>query len=376
MSHIHSALKEAANRKPLAIDGLYLTHGEESFGNPPWADASARFLVARLSPFRDVERSSPHAFLYRELRDAMPDAYIDFSFFPQGRDRTTLSELGVPFLHGVASARGGSDFDVVLISNAYTLELVNLPTLLVNSGFALSRKERARHCQPLIVLGGSNAFASAALHEDPRGGKGDSFVDAVYFGEGEGSVGRLGAALAAIHVGTERDRECALEKIADDFNGFWPTHAIRAITQGRATGPAFPESPPPVLSGEEAGTVRLEITFGCPGFCSFCFEGWERKPYRERSFDDIMAEARRLKRWTGADTVEVASYNFNAHERVVDLICELNTVFNRVNFMSQRADILADTPGLIPMEIAAEKRSFTIGVEGISRRARAYFNKE
>ncbi len=43
--------------------------------------------------------------------------------------------------------------------------------------------------------------------------------------------------------------------------------------------------------------------------------------------------------------------------------------------MSQRADILNDTPGLLELELAAGKRSYTLGIEGISRRLRAYLQK-
>jgi radical SAM superfamily enzyme YgiQ (UPF0313 family) len=395
MNKPHSALKDPLATAALSQRSLYLCHGESDFANPGWESASLRALIVRLSPFRDVERSSPHLFLARELRDELPDAYIDFSFLPQSRDLRRLKELGAPLMHGVASARGARDFDLLLISNAYTLELVNLLPLLAESGLPLTRNARARAAAaegrpyPLLVLGGSNAFASGALHEDARNGGGDSYVDAVYFGEAEGAAGRLAKALspAASLSGAERER--ALSAVAADFKGFWPTHekpsglgarpiaqAVRSASRADASPRYYPDSPPPVLSGSEASTVRLEITQGCPGFCSFCFEGWERKPYRERPLPAIVAEAKRLKAATGADSLEIGSYNFNTHTEVVKLLHELNSVFYRVNFMSQRADILAGTPGLVDAEFAADKRSYTIGVEGISQRARDYFNKE
>jgi radical SAM superfamily enzyme YgiQ (UPF0313 family) len=395
MNKIHSALKDPIADAALSQRSLYLCHGESDFSNPGWHDASLRALIVRLSPFRDVERSSPHLFLARELRDELPDAYIDFSFLPQSRDLKRLKELGAPLLHGVAGARGARDFDLLLVSNAYTLELVNLLPLLSESGLPLTRNERALAAAsegrpyPLIILGGSNAFASGALHEDPRNGGGDSYVDAVYFGEAEGVAGSLAKALipAASLSGAERER--ALSAVAGDFIGFWPTHekvsgpgarpivqAVRSVSRADDGVRYYPENPPPVLSGSEASTVRLEITQGCPGFCSFCFEGWERKPYRERPLSAIVAEAKRLKAATGADSLEIGSYNFNTHTDVVKLLLELNRVFYRVNFMSQRADILAGTPGLIDAEFAADKRSYTIGVEGLSQRARDYFNKE
>ena len=43
--------------------------------------------------------------------------------------------------------------------------------------------------------------------------------------------------------------------------------------------------------------------------------------------------------------------------------------------MSQRADILASNKLLADYEVAAGKRQYTLGAEGISERMRFYFNK-
>jgi len=355
----------------LALGSLYAAHGERDFGNPAWEEAQGRFLVVRLSPFRDVERSTPHLVLHREIRDALPGAYVDFSFFPAARDRAALSSAGIPWLHGVASARGAADFDAILVSNAYTLELVNMVPALVNSGLPARRSER-RAGFPIVALGGSNALAAGALF-DP--GSGDSYVDAMFFGEGEGSIGRIAAGLAEAAGLDGAARQASLEALSGAVPGLWPTWSRAPVAQARALGDAYPVSLPPLLAGEEAGTARLEISRGCPSFCSFCFEGWERKPYRERPLADILAEARRLKASGGVDSIELASFNFNTHARIVDIINGLSSLVPSVSFQSQRADVLARSPGLVRFEIAAGKRSFTVGVEGISSRARAYFSK-
>jgi len=370
-------LKHPYRREPVTIDFLYAAHGERDFGNPVWEEASARFLILRLSPFRDVERSTPHEFLYREVRQALPNAYIDFGFFPTTRDRAVLESGGVPLMHGIASARGAADFDVLLVSNAYTLEMVNLAPYLTGSGLPPTRTGRDATLQgtrfPIVALGGSNAMASSALYDEATG---DSLVDAIFFGEGEGSVGPLAVHLAAASRLMGEERLAALVAAARAMPGFWPTAIRMPVVQTKARAEAYPAGSPPVLAGEEAGTSRLEITRGCPSFCTFCFEGWERKPFRERPLASIMAEARRLKAGVGIDSIELASYNFNAHSRVVDIIKALHEVFWSVSFQSQRVDILARSPGLIKFEVAAGKRTFTIGVEGISTRVRAYYNKE
>ncbi|OHD19139.1 MAG: hypothetical protein A2087_13775 [Spirochaetes bacterium GWD1_61_31] len=384
-------------RQSLSQDRLYAVHGETDFGNPAWGQATSRFLVVRLSAFADVERSTPHLLLVRELRHALPNAYIDFGFLPGPRDRVVLNDLGLPLLHGIASARGAAEFDYLLVSNAFALELVNLPLLLLGSGIAPLRSTRDRQAvsgsaaagqdspprPPLIILGGSNVFASAAIHRfqpatapDAPPICADSLVDAVFFGEGEGHIGTLAVGLAAVARADQSSRLATLDDLADSLPGFWHSRRPQAVTQARSDADHWLPVVPPRLAGAECGTVRLEITRGCPSFCTFCFEGWERKPYRERSVASIMAEAAFLKHASAADTVELASYNFNAHSRIVEIIERLHGLFHQVNFMSQRADILAAVPNLVDFEVAAGKRSFTVGVEGISARLRAFYNKE
>ena len=366
-------------RESLSMDSLYRAHGERDFGNPAWDGALARFLVVRLSPFRDVERSTPHLFLYREIRQAMPDAYVDFAFLPTARDRAWLGANGVPPLHGIASARGGADFDVILVSNSYALELVNLAGLLGESGVPATRNgregpRREAGGHPLVVLGGSNAFASAAIHRwEPDGTASDSLVDAVFFGEAEGAIGDLARGLAA--AARAPDRAAALDSLAAATPGLWHTRTLAPVSRARALPTGFPRVPPPILAGEEAATARLELTRGCPGFCTFCFEGWERKPYRERPPADVLDEARFLRDHTGAVDLELTSYDFCARSDLVLVLRELGRLFGSVSAMSQRVDALAASPALARAEAASGKRSFTLGVEGVSERMRAYYGK-
>ena len=171
--HHEDFLKHPCRREPTTIDFLYTAHGERDFGNPPWEEAGARFLILRLSPFRDVERSTPHEFLYREVRQALPGAYIDFGFFPTSRDRAVLESGGVPLMHGIASGKDAVDFDVLLVSNAYTLEMVNLAPYLAGSGLPPTRTGRdsappgTKH--PIVATGGTNALAWPALHPGAEG---------------------------------------------------------------------------------------------------------------------------------------------------------------------------------------------------------------
>jgi radical SAM superfamily enzyme YgiQ (UPF0313 family) len=366
-------LIDAELRLQLSATDAIIPPVSEQMGNPLWERAAARILVLRLSPLRDVEGSSAHLVLFAECRKALPAAYIDFGFFPDKHDRAILSARKAPLFYGLESGMDPADFDLVLVSNALSLELVNLSHLYSSSGFPRRASERgATDSGPIVILGGSNAAAVGALlfpGTEPEEAS-DCLVDGIFFGEGEGAVGELAVALTL----PGKSRAERLES-ASSVEGFW-----RALSGKAASRKILRPYPPPLvnyptLNFEGASTAKLQISAGCPGYCSFCLEGWESRPYREFPLAEITKAARALKAATGASGLEVYSYNFNTHTKVFDLIFELGRIFRRVNFMSQRLDILAGSPALADAEIAADKRSFTLGIEGISDRMRRHYRK-
>jgi len=185
-------------------------------------------------------------------------------------------------------------------------------------------------------------------------------------------VGEIARALARMD-GRRRER---LETAAATGPGLWVA-GTRRRTVRAVCRPRPPDLPTvyPILNTPEAHTAYLQITWGCPAFCSFCFEGYDRKPYRELPAKDLLAVAWELKQAQGVEEIGLYSFNFNTHGEIFDLLLELHRLFDRVSMKSQRADILWRTPGLIEAELAAEKREFTLGIEGISERQRAFLHK-
>ncbi len=358
-----------------------------AMANPDWTDAEAKILIVRLSPIRDVDRSSSHSILFSEVRAALSGAFVDFAFFPDRGDRELIVKLEEasrenpaifgdmpappmwPWFFGALSGESPASFDLILVSNAFGLELVNLSRLFATSGLPARASARlaADEPMPIVILGGSNAGQAGAIVE----ASGDSLVDGVFLGEGEGAIGPLAKML------TDRGRSRGERLLgASAVEGFWPAVHPELRVHRRIRR----DSPPPLLSWPpfdtpEAKTARLQITAGCPGYCSFCFEGWDRRPYRELPFEAVVEAAREIKARNGIETLEVYSFNFNTHADIFKLLFELGRLFKNVNLMSQRLDVLAQTPALVSAELAAGKRSFTLGVEGISARMRAYYRK-
>jgi hypothetical protein len=360
---------------------LFTLQPNPTFDNPPFEAATFRVLIVRLSPFRDVSRSTPHLFLYQAVRrgtaaphpdsDVLEPVYVDMAFFPPEHDRARLLEAGIPLLVGTQSCRDARDFDLVLVSNAYSLELINLPYLLINSGIPVLAGDRDAGWPPFI-LGGSNALASQALLAPG----GDAVVDALFFGEGEREVEAL---VRHLHAGRSLPKQERLSQAAAHVTGLWIARGPDDQVVEKAVC-HLPDAADllvdyPSLNSEEASTARLQTSFGCPAFCSFCFEGYERKPYREVHLNDILASAAALKRRQGVEAVDMYSFNFNTHSDILALLLELNRQFDRVNVLSQRVDLLAVMPSLMEAEIQADKRSFTLGIEGVSPRMRAFLHK-
>jgi len=350
---------------------LYRPVPNSTFENPAFADADFRALIVRLSPFRDVDRSMPHLFLFQAVRRALPGAYIDVAFFPPQHDRERLLAADVPLLVGTQSWRDVEDFDVVLVSNAYALELINLPYLLHNAGVPLLAGARDATYPP-VILGGSNALAAQAI-VTPTG---DCVADALFFGEGEREVGTLVRALRDGVTFPKRER---LLRAAEQVTGLWVANgpSDQQVSKAVCADPQVSDllTAYPLLDSAEAGTAKLQVNFGCPAFCAFCFEGYDRKPYREVALDDVLAAARRIKQRQGPVEIDLYSFNFNTHADILALLLELNRLFDRVSFKSQRVDVLATLPELLEAEVVADKRSFTLGIEGISHRMRAFLHK-
>ncbi len=358
-----------------------------TFGNPDFAAASARVLILRLSPWRDVASSTPHLFLAQCVRRALPKAFLDFAFLkgragppdPPGEcsgacvtRRRRLAQPPLQFVESNGLAFPGiKAFDLVLVSNSFTLEAINLPRLLLDAGLSPWADERPANA-PAILLGGSNALAAHGLVRPDGVGMPDAF----FFGEAEEALVPF---LQAWQRGVGTEKRARLEQAAQGLDGFWvtgawPKHVVKQAVARNCDQPGAGGGYP-LLDGASADTVRLQAAFGCPAFCAFCFEGFERKPYREVPSGALLAQARQLKIASGARCVELDAYTLNSHAEPARLIAGVARLFERVSLKSQRVDILAAQPALAALELAAGKRSFTLGIEGISRRLRAFLNK-
>lgn len=368
MADLNEVLSRVRHR--LSRGGLWSRGGEPGTLTPGEFDARGfRILIARLSSYENTSLSFTHDILYSLFADRL--WYPDWAFFPSAQDREVFAANGIPWLFGIQSKRTVRDFGVVAVSNSISQETANLFWLLKNSGIPLEKSERmADEGLPLIILGGANAGSSNILfHPDP-------LVDGIFVGEDFDAIGRL---FALVAEGREKGipKRAILESL-EGVDGFFQPDRLKPVRKlnARTLVPSALYAKMPVNYGEgNPGKAVLAISEGCAGFCSFCNESFVRKPYREASVESLLAEARLLKAETGADKIDLFSFNFNMHQGFYDLIEGLIPLFREIGLKSQRFDSIAEDPALIEVEKALGKSVFTCGLEGISGRLRCFLNK-
>lgn len=342
-----------------------------TFDNPGFENARLRVLIVRLSPVQNIRESITHHFLFQEIRRTLPSAYIDYAFFPDPKNIRFYNDNKIPFFLGIQSLHTINDFDLVLISNSFTLELFNLPYLFSNTGIPALKSER-QTLRPIVIMGGSNALmAQSAISPE-----GDSFIDALFFGEGEDAVGKIAA---IVNDSKEKPKTQILRLLETEVKGFFDIR-LPIPDNISIAPPKMPQAPYiiteyPILNTDIENTVKLQITQGCPCFCSFCFEGHTRKPFREYEPGDILSKALEVKIKHAPTEFDTLSFNFNLHTGIGKIIADLNEIAKFVNFKSQRADIITMNPELLDLEVLSGKRTFTLGVEGINDRMRRFLHK-
>jgi radical SAM superfamily enzyme YgiQ (UPF0313 family) len=334
-----------------------------------WERRLYRVLIVRLSTARDTADSFTHQLLY-QIAASCDGVFADCAWLPPPEDGSIFDRDNIQWMTGVVTKRPASHFDCLAISNSIVQELINLPTLLIKSTIPFGKRERMNRPDiPFVILGGANAlFTSVLLGRDP-------VVDAIFTGEDESLIKKI------FIIGQKgkcdgKDKQAFLEKLAD-IPGIIEPDRPKATEK-----PSFPLSSErqlhhaPVFSGEgKIGAGVLQISEGCPCFCTFCAESWSRKPYREVEVAACVESALAMKASMGIDRIDLYSFNFNMHSGLKDILWELCGLFSTISCKSQRMDGIADDLELMPILHAINKSSMTAGIEGISGRMRARLQK-
>lgn len=425
----------------LSLGGLWLKGGEPNTMDATlFTQTELRFLICRLSTYRDVSVSISHS-LIAQIAQEVKGVFVDFAFLPPPKDMEIMNASKIPLWLGITTKEPACAFDVLGISNSFVLELLNLPRLLHFSGIPIFKNERmVRPDIPLIILGGANAAVTSVLHgpiKDQGFGNNYGLVDAVIIGEGEHAIKQfLGIVKEGKSLGLSKTE--ILNSCHEKVDGFYEpdkyehryamvvrNYSEQGIAEKTGSGQDERLSPPSFLCEEEVknplsnekglveivpkepyvsypvkgaivynldqvktmescpiwydpeslGTGSLQISNGCPCFCSFCAESWERKPYRERSLRKLLEGLKSAKAHQGLDTVNLLSFNFNTHEELYPMILSFYEEMTNISLKSQRFDLLSTDRFLVEVLQIIGKTTVSCGMEGISERLRRYLHK-
>jgi hypothetical protein len=201
-------------------------------------------------------------------------------------------------------------------------------------------------------------------------------VDGIFFGESTDCIARIFALCAeAKDAGLSKAETLTrLESVPGFILPDRPRTTKRFIDPAPSMNELLEGAPVFNLDGQ-FGTGNLQISEGCPCFCSFCAESFCRKPYREVAAGRALDEAAGMKAGMGLDKLELFSFNFNMHSEFYALLDGLSSTYSSIGLKSQRFDGIAADPGLLDLCIAAGKTSITCGLEGISPRLRRFLHK-
>ena len=367
----HSAWFQA-NRHHLTGAGLWLA-GMEPGRLPPevWAERPFRVLITRLSSWQDTLESFTHSLMYSILA-GIDGCCPDLAWLPPVHDGQVLTDAGLPWLMG-GTHHGAMAFDVLAVSNSLIQELVNLPLMLQKSGIPVKLSERLeREDIPLVVMGGANALQSSAVWGP------EALIDVVFLGEEPSTIQDFFACIRDARKRGESKK--VIRELLRAIPGvFLPDDEKPVARKYHQRTPDLnrflPSAPVPMANGV-AGNGTLQISEGCPWFCSFCAESWSRKPYREVPQADVITQARVLKRELGLSKLDLYSFNFNTYGPIRPLLGKLLEEFSSIGLKSQRFDGLARDNAFIELLRIAGKTSITCALEGISPRMRSFLQKD
>lgn len=372
-----------------------------------YATAEVKILIARLSAYVNVALSMTHSMM-AQIYQELPYTYCDLTYLPKPKDYQLLRDNGFATWFGSNSKLPPSKFDIISISNAVAIEQLNIVPLLHDSGVPIFKEQRMERADvPFVIAGGANSGTVGLWCGEWKTKDGTAyhnFVDAVIWGDGEVAAKEF---CEVVREGKQKGwtKREVLRACHGRVQGFYePDMYEHSYENGRLTdikrkkGCEYAEFPVKRATVNDLDTVRTLETkimpytgdgitvdvaiagsVGCIGSagwgaCSFCREGSEG-PYRERSLPKVMEALDAATRNQGTKEVSFFSLNFNQYRDFFPLVAESVKKGYTVGLISQRVDMLAETPEQIRVQRWLKKHNYSMGVEGISQRIRAYLNK-
>lgn len=313
------------------------------------------------------------------LMNSHGDVLCERAFLPDPDEQREYEKSRTPLL-SLESQRPLTDFDVVAFSVSFESDYLHIPAIFQLAGISPFAAERTGS-MPLVLAGGAALF----LNPEPVA----DFMDMVAVGEAEAILPRLLGLLK-----TERDggREELLRKAAE-LAGIYVPRLYEAVYDGPKTVAmkSLVGALPPVKRAWEHQIDRhpthsviltpgtefsdmflIELSRGCPRGCRFCAAGFIYLPYRQRSLEEIKAEA--LKGLERKEKLGLVGAAVSDYRGIGELCRHILEKGGKVSVSSLRIDALDEE--MIEVLKASGHKTAALAPEGGSQRLRDLIKKD
>jgi radical SAM superfamily enzyme YgiQ (UPF0313 family) len=267
-----------------------------------------------------------------------------------------------PPVHSLEYGKPIGDYDAVLVSIAYELDLAHLAMMLQASGLSPLAAERP-HSAPPVIVGGPLTSSNVL----PLGW----MADVVVMGEADEVIATLLDWLA------ERPDRAALQRQAAAHPGLWvpAVHGDAVPDQLSVRGDALPalgqwHSPDAELSD----MMLLEASRGCPRYCTFCVVRAPMAPMREPELDRVIAALDRPE-YQAAHRIGLVGAAVSDWAPIKGALRAAIARGKQIGISSLRADRLDEDDEFVDLLFQGGYRTLTVASDAPSQRLRGKLAK-
>lgn len=255
-----------------------------------------------------------------------------------------------------------ADYDAILVSIAYELDLANLAMMFEASGIAALTAER-KPSDPVVIAGGPLTTSNVL----PLG----PLCDVVVMGEAELVLPQIREWLASGVTPPE------LRRLAAEVKGLWvPSIHGDAVPDLLSCGP---EQLPALGQwrsphAELADMMLMEASRGCPRYCKFCVVRAPQAPMREPELERVIA-AMDLPQYRDAPRIGLVGAAVSDWAPIKGALRAAIDRGKQIGISSLRADRLDEDDEFCDLLYQAGYRTMTVASDAPSQRLRGKLAK-